>query len=482
MSISVIEAVVDSLSIILVGVGLVVPTIDYKLKSKISKYASVLATLMAIMLSFVLIYVTQTQGSSVIFNGALRIDTYGAFLFLIVSIGAFLVTLASCKQVNSWTTAPSFFSLLLIITVGVYYIISVNDLVLLLAAWALVSVASYALVAVKKDANALEGASKYALMGVAASAFILFGIAILIGLTGATTDMTLIASSAVSVNLPLTLIAVIMLVVGIGFEVGIVPFQAWLPDVYGGVNPITISFVAAIVKVSGVIALLRIVYPFASLLGDRWFLLLAVLSIITMTFGNVAALIQKNVQRMMAYSSIAHVGYILIGFAAATSSEGAVYGVQGIALHLTTYVLATIGIFVALAYISEKGVKTDLEGMSGLWKRMPVLSVVLIILLLSLIGMPPLIGFWSKFVYLFISPIAVAPWLSLIAIINTGISVGYYGQIIKSIFLTQPQNSIQDAKEKLRDPRMLVIIVAATLTLIMGLGIVSYIAPFLTIS
>ncbi|HKZ88232.1 MAG TPA: NADH-quinone oxidoreductase subunit N [Candidatus Bathyarchaeia archaeon] len=424
--------------------------------------------------------VTQSQGPSIIYNGALKIDTYGAFLFLVVSLGAFLVTLASFRQTKGWSTAPSYFSLLLIITVGVYYIVSVNDLVLLLAAWALVSVAAYALVAVKKDESALEGASKYALMGVAASAFLLFGIAILIGLTGATTGMSTIANVAVSENLPLTLIALIMLIVGIGFKIGIVPFHGWMPDVYGGVNPITISFIAAILKVSGVVALLRIVYPFASLLGDRWLILFAVLSIITMTFGNVAALIQRNVQRMMAYSSIAHVGYILVGFAAATSGAGAVYGVQGVALHLTTYVLATIGIFVALAYLVEKGVKTDLDGIGGLWRKMPALSVAIVILLLSLIGMPPLIGFWSKFVYLFISPIEVAPWLTLVAIINTGISVGYYGQIIKSIFQTQPQKETTEAKERFKDPEMVVIIIAAALTILLGLGIVSFIAPFLT--
>lgn len=432
------------------------------------------------MLSFGLIMVTQSQGPSIIYNGALKIDTYGAFLFLVVSLGAFLVTLASFRQTKGWSTAPSYFSLLLIITVGVYYIVSVNDLVLLLAAWALVSVAAYALVAVKKDESALEGASKYALMGVAASAFLLFGIAILIGLTGATTGMSTIANVAVSENLPLTLIALIMLIVGIGFKIGIVPFHGWMPDVYGGVNPITISFIAAILKVSGVVALLRIVYPFASLLGDRWLILFAVLSIITMTFGNVAALIQRNVQRMMAYSSIAHVGYILVGFAAATSGAGAVYGVQGVALHLTTYVLATIGIFVALAYLVEKGVKTDLDGIGGLWRKMPALSVAIVILLLSLIGMPPLIGFWSKFVYLFISPIEVAPWLTLVAIINTGISVGYYGQIIKSIFQTQPQKETTEAKERFKDPEMVVIIIAAALTILLGLGIVSFIAPFLT--
>lgn len=439
------------------------------------------ATLVAIFLSAGLLYLTLNQGPSILYNGALKIDSYGAFLFLFVSIVSFLVTFASFNQTKKWTTAPSYFSLLLLITVGVYYLVSVNDLVLLLSAWALISVAAYALVALKKDEAALEGASKYALMGVLASVFLLFGIAILIGLTGATTDMTSIAKIATTTNLPLTLIAIIMLIVGIGFKIGIVPFHGWLPDVYGGVNPITVSFISTILKVSGVIALLRILYPFASLLGDRWFILFSILAIVTMTFGNMAALIQRNVQRMMAYSSIAQVGYILVGFAAATTVDGAALGVQGIALHLVMYILATSGVFIALAYIEQKGIRTDLSGISGLWKKMPVLSVGVSILVLSLIGMPPLLGFWSKFLYLFIAPLQKAWWLTLIAIINTGISVGYYGQIILSLFTARPPTENTQVRERIKDPEVIVIVIAAAVTIILGLGLAPVIAQALII-
>jgi proton-translocating NADH-quinone oxidoreductase chain N len=481
MPITAIEAIVDSLGFTLIGVGLVVPTIDYVLKVKVSKYASLAATAIAIVLSAVLLSLTLSQAPLNIYNNALKIDSYGAFLFLIVSVVSFLITFASFRQTKGWTTAPSFFSLLLIITAGVYYLISVNDLVLLIAAWALISVAAYALVAIKKDKASLEGASKYALMGVTASVFLLFGVFILIGLTGTTTDMTTMAQTATAANLPLTLIAVIMIIVGIGFKIGIVPFHGWLPDVYGGVNPITISFVSTILKVSGILALFRILYPFAAALGDKWLILFSILSIVTMTFGNIAALIQRNVQKMMAYSSIAQVGYILVGFAAATSSAGAAIGVQGIALHLTMYVLATSGIFIALAYLTQKGMQTDLNGIGGLWRKMPIISIGITILLLSLIGMPPLLGFWSKFLYLFISPIQIAPWLTLVAIINTGISVGYYGQIIRSIFLAGPQSEGLSVKESLKDPEAIVIIIAASLTIILGLGLATIIAPALGI-
>jgi len=481
MPISAIEAIVDSLGIILIGAGLVVPTIDYGLKVKVSKYASLAATAVAIVLSAVLFALTLNQGALTLYNNALIIDSFGAFLFLIVSIVSFVVTLASFRQTKGWTTAPSFFSLLLIITAGVYFIISVNDLVLLLAAWSLISVGAYALVAIKKDEASLEGASKYAIMGVTASVFLMFGVFLLIGLTGTTTNLTAMAQAATAANLPLTMIAIIMIVVGIGFKIGIVPFHGWLPDVYGGVNTITVSFVSTVLKVAGVLALFRILYPFAAVLGDKWLILFSILSIATMTFGNIAALIQRNVQRMMAYSSIAQVGYILVGFAAATSATGAAIGEQGIALHLTAYVLATSGIFIALAYIKQKGIQTDLNGVGGLWRKMPVLSIGMTVLLLSLIGMPPLLGFWSKFFFLFISTIQVAPWLSLIAIINTGISVGYYGQIIRSIFLSNPQKENIQLKESLKDPEVIAIIVVASLTIILGLGLAPFIAQRLTL-
>jgi NADH-quinone oxidoreductase subunit N len=472
-----VEALLNALGLLLVGVGLIVPTIDYGLKKRVSRWVSLGALLVALGLSVGLMILTIGQRASLVYGDALKVDFFGAFLFTVVSLGALLVTLASFRETRGWTTAPSYFSLILIITAGVYYIVSVNDLVLLLAAWALVSVASYAIVGVEKDENSLEGAGKYALMGIAASAFMLYGIAVLVGMTGST-DIGVIAGSALSSYSPMYFIAVIMLVAAFGFKIGVVPFHGWLVDVYGGVHPLLISFIAGIVKVSGVAALLRIVYPFAVVLGDRWVFLFAGLAIVTMTFGNVAALVQRNFQKMMGYSSLAHVGYMLVGFAGATSGAGAVYGVEGVGLHLAAYVLATTGIFVALAYFAEKGLNSDLESLGGLWRRMPVVSVALVVLVLSLIGMPPLLGFWSKFLYLFISPLEVAPWLTLVAVVNTGISVGYYGQIIRYVFLTKG-NGENAVRERVWDPEVLVVVVTALLTVILGLGIAPLLAPYL---
>ncbi|OGD45823.1 hypothetical protein A3K70_04595 [Candidatus Bathyarchaeota archaeon RBG_16_48_13] len=473
-----VEILLDILGLLLGGIGLATPTIEYYLKKRISRWLCLAAILLALALSIGLLSLTLGNPPTYVYDGALKIDAYGAFLFTITSLGALFVTLASFTHTSKWTTAPSYFSLILIITVGVYYIIAVNDLVLLLAAWALVSVASYAFVGIKKDEASLEGAAKYALMGIVASAFLLFGIAILYGVTGST-DIRTIVQAASPANMQAILTAIIMIVAAFGFKVGIVPFHGWLPDVYGGVNPILVSYIAGIVKVSGIAALLRIVYPFAPKLGVSWLFLFAAFAIVTMTFGNVAALIQRNFQKMMGYSSLAHVGYMLVGFAAGGSGVSATIGAQGIALHLATYALATTGIFVALSYLAEKGLGTDLDGIAGLWRKMPILSSCIVILVFSLIGMPPLIGFWSKFMYLFFSVIEIAPWLALIAVINTGVSVGYYAQIIRYVLSTRGTDDRNEVRENPRDPAVIAVVLTTVLTVALGLGLAPVLASLL---
>lgn len=458
----------DFLGLALIGIGLLVPTLDYGLKKQISRYSSIVAALFAFTLSISLFAITFGGQTWFLYSGAIKMDVAGAFLFVVISLIALLVTIASFKQTQKWTTTPSYFSLLLLITVGTYYIASVNDLVLLLASWALVSVASYALIGIKKDQSSLEGAAKYALMGIVASGFLLFGVAILVGLTG-TTEIDIIQQSITASNPQMVLLAVIMFIVGFGFKVGIVPFHGWLPDVYGSVDPLLVSFVASTIKISGMAAIFRILVPLSSALGERWLMLFAFLSIITMTFGNVAALIQKNVQKIMAYSGLAHAGYILMGFAAVTTATGATFGILGVILHLLAYILAVIGIFVGFAYLKENGVGTDLKDLHELWSRNPILTVSLVVLLLSLIGTPPFLGFWSRFIYLIVSPLEVAPWLSWVAILNTGISIGFYGQIIRHLILKRRKSKVGKVIEETRNPQLLVVVSCAVLTLILGL-------------
>jgi NADH-quinone oxidoreductase subunit N len=175
------------------------------------------------------------------------------------------------------------------------------------------------------------------------------------------------------------------------------------------------------------------------------------------------ALLQKNFQRMMAYSTIAHIGYVLVGITAALS-VGRELGLQGVSLHLASYTFAKVGVFVFLAYLLRKGVGHRVEDLRGLSKRCPVLSVAIVVILLNLIGVPPLLGFWSKF-YLFTSVISFAPLLALAAIINSGISVGYYVLPIKYMFLPGRGK----VEERLREPDAAVVVFASGLTIAAGL-------------
>ncbi len=466
------EWIIWALIVVLGGLGLVLPTIDYIKETKVSPYLTLLGTATALVLVLLL---TFSRRSGILFDGALRIDAISSYIALIATLGAFLVSLASVIQAKDWSTAPSLYSLLLLALLGVYFILFVNDATVLVAAWALVAVASYVLVGVRKDEASLEATTKYAIMGVASSSLLIFGLAFVLGVTKVTQFAPL---TGVPDTYKLTLILGVMaLIAAFGFKLGVVPFHGWLPDVYGGAHPLVVSYVSGVIKLISIGAFLRVLMPLIPAIASEWFLILAILSVITMFYGNLAALVQRNVQRMMAYSSIGQAGYFLIAFAALSFNEARTLALQGIGLHVTTYVLAKIGIFVGLAYLARKGVELTLDGMSGIGRKMPLTGTFISLLLLSLMGMPPLIGFWSKFLYIFYSVVNVAPWLTFLGIVNSGISVGYYAIVIRYLFFAEPPElSIEEGN----DPELIVLAITATLGVIIGIGFVGAIASFLS--
>lgn len=473
-----VEGIIGLISFVLIGVGVISPTLDYTILRGRKLYSPWL-TLAALILSGVLLgYLSLTIGQSrmSIFGGMMEVGLFEIFLSLVATLGAALVVVASLAGVKEWGTSPSFYSLLSLAVLGAYYLIAMHDFVLLIGTWALVSVISYVLVGIKKDERSVEGAVKYSLMGIIASVLILYAIAVVFSLTGST-DVGAMAN--IQGQRSVVLMASVFFVSAFGFKIGVVPFHGWLPDVYGKVHPMLIASLTAVaaVAVGGVV--IKILYPLAPALGDQWPLLIGLLSIFTMTFGNIVALLQNNFQRMMAYSTIAHMGYLLIGVATAAlgpTSPSYGYGLQGVSLHLASYTFAKVGMFVFLAYLLRKGIGHQMEDLKGLGRRMPIVSVAIVIILLNLVGIPPLIGFWSKF-YLFTSVIAVAPLLALIAIINSGISVGYYIQPIKYMFFAK---GTEAEGERLRDPDAAIVVVAAGITIVAGF-LLPLLAPYLVI-
>ena len=455
--------ILKSILILLSVPGLLVPLLDHRRESrrKLGFSICVLCLLTTLTLSAQLLL--NLSGSVYAFNDSLRLDAYSAYLAMLVTFGALLVAIASYSEMVQWTTALSSYSLMMLALAGVYVMLFVNDASVLLGAWALVAVASYVLAGIKKDLSSTQGAAKYGIMGAASSSLLVYGLALVLGIAGSSQLVFNMDFTAVN---EILFLGTILLISAFGFKLGVFPFHGWLPDVYGGIHPLLVSYIAGVVKMVGIAGLLRVVVPLHGVLGDSWLLTMAVFSLATMTFGNLVALLQKDVQRMMAYSSIAHAGYILIGFSVIAGPESEV-AYQGIALHLTTYVLAKIGIFVSLAYMARKGLDLSLEGLSGVGRKMPAISASLSMLVLSLMGFPPLLGFWSKFMYLFLSATDLAPWLALAGVLNSGISVGYYAQVIRYIYFRKP---VEEIEEKKADPEVLVAIITALLTIILGLG------------
>ncbi len=462
----------EDILLLLVVPGLILPLLNgrKRVERKVCLYMSACCLLGALIISALLtLKLSRSQEPIFAFNEALRLDSYSAYLALLVNFGALLVVIASSAEITNWSTAISSYSLMMLALTGVYIMLFVNDASVLLGAWALVAVASYVLAGIKKDLNSLEGAAKYGIMGAASSSLLVYGLGLVLGIAG--TSQLVFNLDPATTEMRILFIGFILLIASFGFKLGVFPFHGWLPDVYGEVDPILVSYIAGVVKMAGIAGLLRVVVPLHVVLGEKWLPIMALFSIATMTFGNFVALLQKNVQRMMAYSSIAHAGYILIGFSALAGPE-ADLALQGIALHLTTYVLAKIGIFVALAYMIRKGIAPTLDEISGLGRKMPVISASLTILVLSLMGFPPLLGFWSKFMYLFLSATEVAPWLVLAGVLNSGISVGYYAQIIRYLYFREATREFEEGKA---DPEVLIVLIAAIITIILGLGTFSLI-------
>lgn len=464
------EIMLWSLIAILGGLGLIIPAVDYIKGTRTGPYLALLATLLATLINLLMM-----GKSGTLFDGSLRVDPLSTYISIIASLGAFLVVLASLSQTKDWSTSPSLYSLILLSLLGVYFILYVNDVSVLIAGWALVAVASYAIVGMRKDYNSLESSAKYALMGVTSSSLMVLGLALVTG-TMRTSSLSLLNN--LPTNSSLLVLGILILVAAFGFKMGVVPFQGWLPDVYGGAHPLLVSFVSGVIKLISIGAFIRVLQPLIPLTGDYWFVAMAVLSVATMFYGNLAALVQKNVQRMMAYSSIAQAGYFLVAFAALSSAASKQIALQGIGLHVTTYVLAKVGIFIGLSYMARKGFDLTLDGLSGAGRKMKVSGSMFAILLFSLMGMPPLIGFWSKFMYIFYSVMELAPWLAFIGIVNSGISVGYYALVLKYMYFANPPEI--KAEESSRDPELYVLLITGIMTVILGLGLAGYLAALLT--
>jgi len=383
-----------------------------------------------------------------IFNNMLAVDSFALFFKLLFLGIAALVILASTDYVAKFARFQGeYYALVLLAALGMMLMAATTELISIYIALELTSISLYVLVGFLKDPKSTEASLKYLLLGAIASAVLLYGMALVFGVTGKTQlgeiaqVIQAMSLQATSAN-PALILGIVLLVAGFGFKIAAVPFHMWVPDVYEGApTPIT-AFLSVGSKAAGFAIILRVFYSAFGLpewLSLNWGLIFAVLAAIGMTLGNVTALPQTNIKRMLGYSSIAQAGYLMVGLATMGFSPAAdVLGRSGVLFFLASYAVANLGAFIAIIAISNKLDSDLIQDYSGMIKRAPWLAIGLSLCLISLIGMPPAAGFMAKF-YIFSGGVQHGLlWLVIIAVLNSVISAYYYLRVVKVMWFGEP--------------------------------------------
>ena len=386
--------------------------------------------------------------SQAIFNNMLAVDNFALFFKLIFLGIAVLVILASVDYVSKFARFQGeYYALVLLATLGMMLMAATTELISVYIALELTSISLYILVGFLKDRKSTEASLKYLLLGAVASAVLLYGMALIFGFTGKTqlgeiAQAIQAMSPQVLLDSPALILGIVLLIAGFGFKIAAVPFHMWVPDVYEGApTPIT-AYLSVGSKAAGFAIILRVFYSAFGLpnwLSLDWGLIFAVLSAISMIVGNVIAISQTNIKRMLGYSSIAQAGYLMVGLATVGLASAAdIPGRSGVLFFLAAYALTNLGAFIAIIAITNKLNSDLIEDFSGMGKRAPLLALGLTLCLVSLVGMPPAAGFMAKF-YIFSAAIQQnLLWLVIIAVLNSVVSAYYYLRVVKVMWLGQP--------------------------------------------
>ena len=384
--------------------------------------------------AILLVFVQPVQSA---FNNSLTIDEFSKIaktLILIGSLASIVMYHSSREDLN--INLFEYPILILLATIGMMIMVSANDLIAIFIGLELQSLTLYVLAALNRNHLASsEAGLKYFLLGALSSGLLLFGLSYIYGFTG-NTNLNLISTTVTSGNIGL-IIGIVFVCSGIAFKVSAVPFHMWTPDVYEGAPTPVTAFFALAPKVAAIALAVRfLIVGFGDIAFD-WQQIIIFLSIASMVFAAFAAIAQKNIKRLMAYSSIGHVGYALIGLACGTPQ-----GVSSLVIYLSIYLIMNIGVFSFILSMKNKGeYYENISDLSGLYKTHPYYSVVITILMFSLAGIPPLAGFFGKF-YIFIAAIeSNLLLLAIVGILASVVGAFYYLRIIKVIYFDESKNS-----------------------------------------
>ena len=401
-----------------------------KNSSRLIQNTSIITLLIASVITF-----NETLGikQTLIFNGSIIIDYLSSFMKIVTLITAFLVLVISSNYLKTFKIFKIEYPILILSSVlGMMVMISSNDLIVFYMGLELQSLALYVLATFNRDQlKSSEAGLKYFVLSALSSGLLLYGCSLIYGFTGST-NFNLIAEQLNSDQYALTF-GIVFILVGLAFKISAVPFHMWAPDVYEGSPTSVTLFFTIVPKVAALTVFIRFLYvPFLNLI-DQWQMILIFLSIASMLFGAIAAIGQTNLKRLIAYSSISHIGYTLAGLATGSND-----GVQSSVIYITIYILMNLGLFSCLLMMKRNNTYfEDIEDLSGLSKNHPLLSLSLLIILFSLAGIPPLAGFFAKF-YIFKSVIEQSMYfLAIVGLLSTVIAAFYYLRIIKIMYFDE---------------------------------------------
>jgi NADH-quinone oxidoreductase subunit N len=414
---------------------------------RIRKSLTFIIAVMGLILAMVSSILLFAAPSGTMFFDSVALDPMAVFFKSFLILTSLLVVLSSpgSRELSN-RSLGEFYALLLGVTLAMLLLASSLDLVMLYLSLEMVSIGSYVLVGyMKNDRQSNESSLKYLLFGAVATGSMLYGITILYGLTGTTKIAAireiLLTSTAAGDNVTMLLVAIVLMIAGFGFKTAAVPFHFWCPDVYTGAPTSVTAFLSVAPKAAGFATLIRFFFTglsnsqagsgyWTQFSSVNWNLLILVISIITMTLGNIGALRQENIKRLLAYSSIAHAGYIFMGTVVLTSQ-----GLQSVLIYLLTYLFMNLGAFFVVIEIFNHTGSFDLKDYRGFYRRSPFLTIAMTIFMLSLMGIPPFAGFFGK---LYVFGAAVnrnMAWFAVVGALNSVIAVYYYARVIKTMII-----------------------------------------------
>jgi NADH-quinone oxidoreductase subunit N len=429
------EIVAFLFSITVLMVGVFVPRAT-GLTSGLAAFGA-LATFMVT----VVLLAVRFEGS--FYGGGYVVDDFALYFKLIVAVSAFFAVLAAARWSEETGDAPEYLNLILSVALGGMLLVSMRDLFGIFVAVELATIPSYAMVAFDRSRReSPEGGMKYLLTGMIASAILLYGIVLIYG-AGGSADLADLGETFTGQLSPVALLGLVLLISGFAFKISAAPFHFWTPDAYQGAPTSAAAFLSVAPKAAIFAVLLRIFLEGMPGAATTWTVVVAVLAIMTMFVGNLLALRQRNVRRMLAYSSVAHSGYILAAFAALQGS-GVQTAVQAVLIYSAAYLVMNMGAFLVIDLVGEEA-----KSYNGLFTTRPGVALSMFVFMAALVGIPPLSGFWGK-AWIILAGVQSGSILVYVAVgalvVNSVLSVPYYFGIIRNMFFEEPVTGAEEPK------------------------------------